>query len=74
MAEGPHQYAITWGAPRFRQALVEKQRHWMGLDLDPETNMVVTCGSTEATVRVEATTPLPTSLSVTSITLSQVLM
>ena len=48
MAEGPHQYAITWGAPRFRQALVKKQRHWMGLDLDPEKHVVVTCGSTEA--------------------------
>lgn len=48
MAEGPHQYAVTWGAPRFRQALVDKQRHWMGLDLDPETHVVVTCGSTEA--------------------------
>jgi len=48
MAQGPHQYAITWGAPRFREALVEKQLHFMGLDLDPETNVVVTCGSTEA--------------------------
>jgi aminotransferase len=48
MAEGPHQYAITWGAPRFRKALVNKQRHWMGLDLDPEAHVVVTCGSTEA--------------------------
>ena len=48
MAEGPHQYAITWGAPRFREALVKKQKYWMGLDLDPETQVVVTCGSTEA--------------------------
>ncbi|MGA6925879.1 MAG: aminotransferase class I/II-fold pyridoxal phosphate-dependent enzyme, partial [Desulfosarcina sp.] len=48
MAEGPHQYAVTWGAPRFRQALINKQRHWMGLDLDPQTHVVVTCGSTEA--------------------------
>ena len=39
MAEGPHQYAITWGAPRFRQALINKQRRWMGLDLDPEESM-----------------------------------
>ncbi|MEJ2040440.1 MAG: aminotransferase class I/II-fold pyridoxal phosphate-dependent enzyme [Desulfosarcinaceae bacterium] len=50
MAEGPHQYAITWGAPRFRQALAEKQRRWMGLDLDPEAHIVVTCGSTEAMI------------------------
>ena len=48
LADGVHQYAITWGAPRFRQALAEKQRRWMGLDLDPEAHMVVTCGSTEA--------------------------
>ncbi|CAB5104793.1 Aspartate aminotransferase (EC [Olavius algarvensis associated proteobacterium Delta 3] len=48
MLEGPHQYAITWGAPRFREALVKKQRHWMGLDLDAEAHVVVTCGSTEA--------------------------
>ena len=48
MREGPHQYAITWGAPRFRQALVRQQRHWMGLDLDPERHVAVTCGSTEA--------------------------
>jgi aminotransferase len=48
MAEGPHQYAITWGALRFREALVKKQKHWMGLDLNPETHVVVTCGSTEA--------------------------
>ncbi len=46
--DGYHQYAITWGSPRFRQALARKQRHWMGLDLDPERNFVVTCGSTEA--------------------------
>ena len=48
MAEGPHQYAVTWGAPRFREALAAKQQHWMGLELDPATNLVVTCGSTEA--------------------------
>lgn len=48
MAEGPHQYAITWGAPRFRKALLKKQKYWMGLDLDPEAHVVVTCGSTEA--------------------------
>ncbi|MDY6792239.1 MAG: aminotransferase class I/II-fold pyridoxal phosphate-dependent enzyme [Thermodesulfobacteriota bacterium] len=48
MTDGPHQYAITWGAPRFREALVKKQKYWMGLDLDPEIHVVVTCGSTEA--------------------------
>jgi aspartate/methionine/tyrosine aminotransferase len=45
---GPHQYALTWGATNFRKALIEKQSRFMGLDLDPDTNIVVTCGSTEA--------------------------
>lgn len=45
---GPHQYAITWGARNFRDALAAKQRRFMGLDINPETNIVVTCGSTEA--------------------------
>lgn len=46
---GPHhQYAITWGAPRFRAALARKIRHFSGVEADPETNLVVTCGSTEA--------------------------
>lgn len=45
---GPHQYAITWGAPNFRAALAAKQSPRMGMDIDPETQIVVTCGSTEA--------------------------
>ncbi len=46
--KGPHQYAVTWGAANFRQALARKQSRYMGIDIDPETNIVVTCGSTEA--------------------------
>ena len=46
--KGPHQYAITWGAPNFRAALAAKQSPRMGIDIDPETQIVVTCGSTEA--------------------------
>jgi aspartate/methionine/tyrosine aminotransferase len=46
---GPfHQYAVTWGAPRFRQALAKKINHFSGLALDPDQHLVVTCGSTEA--------------------------
>jgi len=45
---GPHQYAVTWGAPRFREALARKQSRFMGIPLDPNANFVVTCGSTEA--------------------------
>jgi aminotransferase len=48
-ARGPfHQYAMTWGAPRFRQALAKKINRFTGLSLDPDENLVVTCGSTEA--------------------------
>lgn len=46
--EGPHQYAITWGAQDFRAALAKKQSRFMGLPLDAEENFVVTCGATEA--------------------------
>ena len=46
--EGPHQYAVTWGAPNFRKAFARKQSRFMGVPIDPETNVVVTCGSTEA--------------------------
>jgi aminotransferase len=46
---GPHhQYAVTWGAPRFRQALATKVNRCTGLSLDPDQHFVVTCGSTEA--------------------------
>ncbi len=47
-AAGPHQYAVTWGAQNFREALAAKQRHFMGIEINPETDIVVTCGSTEA--------------------------
>ncbi len=46
---GPHhQYAITWGAPRFRAALARKITRFTGLAIDPDQHLVVTCGSTEA--------------------------
>jgi aminotransferase len=45
---GPHQYAVTWGAPNFRAALARKVSRFMGLTIDPDQNVVVTCGSTEA--------------------------
>ena len=46
--EGPHQYPITFGAENFRQALAEKQARAFGYPIDPETQIVVTCGGTEA--------------------------
>jgi aspartate/methionine/tyrosine aminotransferase len=45
---GPHQYAVTWGAPGLRQALARKQARFMGIPIDPDENLVITCGSTEA--------------------------
>lgn len=47
-ADGPHQYALTWGAENFRIALAKKQEHFSGLSIDSESEIVVTCGSTEA--------------------------
>ncbi|MCD7763180.1 MAG: aminotransferase class I/II-fold pyridoxal phosphate-dependent enzyme [Lachnospiraceae bacterium] len=45
---GPHQYALTWGAQNFREALARKQEHFSGMQVDPDQEIVVTCGSTEA--------------------------
>ena len=45
---GPHQYSITWGAQNFREALAKKQSRFMGREIDPNSEIVVTCGSTEA--------------------------
>lgn len=43
-----HQYAITWGAANFREALAAKIRHFSGVNVNPNEELVVTCGSTEA--------------------------
>ena len=43
-----HQYSITWGAQNTREALARKQSRFMGFEIDPETEIVITCGSTEA--------------------------
>ncbi len=48
LQEGYHQYAITWGAKALRDAIAEKARRFNGIECDPEKNVVVTCGSTEA--------------------------
>ena len=45
---GVHQYSITFGSPALRRALAEKQSRFMGMDIDPDTEITVTCGSTEA--------------------------
>jgi len=43
-----HQYSITWGSQNFREALAEKIHHFSGVNVDPNAELVVTCGSTEA--------------------------
>lgn len=45
-----NQYAITWGSKNFREAISEKTRRFTGLIYDPETEITVTCGSTEAMI------------------------
>jgi len=45
-----NQYAITWGAKEFRDAIAEKTRWHLGLDVDPEREITVTCGSTEGMI------------------------
>ena len=43
-----HQYSTTWGAQNFREALAAKITHFSGVSVDPNSELVVTCGSTEA--------------------------
>ena len=45
-----NQYAITHGSPNFRKAIAEKARAYNGLECDPERNITVTCGATEAMI------------------------
>lgn len=47
-SQGPHQYALTWGAQNFREAVARKYEHFSGQKIDPDSEIVVTCGSTEA--------------------------
>ncbi len=54
-----HQYSITWGAQNFREALSEKQFPLMGREIDPDTEIVVTCGSTEAMMAAMMTVANP---------------
>ena len=45
---GPHQYSVTFGAENFREALAKKQGKAIGREIDPDKEIVVTCGGTEA--------------------------
>lgn len=57
--EDYHQYSITWGAQNFREALAAKQTHYMGRAIDPDSEIVVTCGSTEAMMTAMMTVTNP---------------
>ncbi len=46
--KGPHQYSVTFGAPDFRRALAQKHSMFSGVEVNPDTDIVVTCGGTEA--------------------------
>ncbi len=50
IAADHNQYAITWGVKSFRDAIVSKTKWFLGLDIDPETEITVTCGSTEGMI------------------------
>jgi aminotransferase len=54
-----HQYAVTWGAQNFRESLAEKQSRCMGRTIDPNGEIVVTCGSTEAMMAAMMTVANP---------------
>ncbi|WP_341526099.1 aminotransferase class I/II-fold pyridoxal phosphate-dependent enzyme [Nostoc sp. UHCC 0302] len=54
-----NQYAITWGDRPFRHVIANKVRWYLGLDIDPETQITVTCGSTEAMASVMLATVDP---------------
>jgi len=50
IADDHNQYAITWGVKSFRDAIAEKSKSFLGLDVDAETEITVTCGSTEGMI------------------------
>ena len=50
IANDVNQYAITWGSKDFRDAIARKTKWYLGLDVDPETEITVTCGSTEGMI------------------------
>jgi aminotransferase len=50
IATDVNQYAITWGAKSLRSAIARQMREWQGIEVDPEKEIVVCCGSTEAMI------------------------
>ena len=50
LRDGFNQYATTWGAPQLRQAVARKQSMAWGQEVDPEREVTVSCGATEAMI------------------------
>src|ERR1700680_1922959 len=50
IAADVNQYAITWGAKNLRNAIARQMQEWQGIAVDPETQITVSCGSTEAMI------------------------
>ena len=50
IAADVNQYAITWGAKSLRNAIARQMKEWQGIEVDPEKEIVVCCGSTEAMI------------------------
>lgn len=60
IADDHNQYAVTWGVKSFRDAIAAKTKWFLGLDIDPETEITVTCGSTEGMIAAMMATVDPT--------------
>ncbi len=60
IAADHNQYAITWGVKNFRDAIAKKTMWYLGMDVDPETEITVTCGSTEGMIAAMMATVDPT--------------
>src|SRR6202171_6415880 len=50
VAADVNQYAITWGAKKLRNAIARQMQEWQGIPVDPEKEITVCCGSTEAMI------------------------
>ncbi len=59
IAADHNQYAITWGVKSFRDAIARKTKRFLDLDIDPETEITVTCGSTEGMIAAILATRQP---------------
>ncbi|MDI1241594.1 MAG: aminotransferase class I/II-fold pyridoxal phosphate-dependent enzyme, partial [bacterium] len=59
IADDHNQYAVTWGVKEFRDAIAEKTKWFLGMEVDPETEITVTCGSTEGMIAAALATINP---------------